>query len=79
MLGFPIPIHSQIQRFNHWQRHECSNRLRQTFKKFCLHKSSNRNKEQPADFSLKNMLACLNTKFQKRERKLWTDTYPHKF
>ena len=31
------------------------------------------------DFSLENRLACLNTKFQKREGKLWTYTYLNNF
>ena len=45
--------------------------------KFYIHNSSNRNGEYRADFSLKNRLVCLNTKFQKkREGKLWTNPYP---
>ena len=43
--------------------------------KFSLHNSSNRNGEHLTDFMLENRLTCLNTKFQKRERKLWTYTY----
>ena len=43
--------------------------------KFSLHKSSNRNGEHLTDFTLKNRLTCLNIKFQKRTRKLWTSTY----
>ena len=39
--------------------------------KFSLHKSSNRNGEHLTE----NRLTCLNTKFQKRERRLWTYTY----
>ena len=31
--------------------------------------------EHLADFTLENRLTCLNTKFQKRKRKLWTYTY----
>ena len=34
--------------------------------KFCLYNSPNKNEEYLADFSLKNRLAYLNTKFQKR-------------
>ena len=30
------------------------------------------------DFTLENRLTCLNTKFQKRKRKLWTYTYANK-
>ena len=43
--------------------------------KFSLHNSSNRNGQHPTDFILENRLTCLNTNFQKRERKLWTYTY----
>ena len=43
--------------------------------KFCLHNLSNRNREYLTDFSFENRLTCLNTKFQKREGKLWT--YPY--
>ena len=43
--------------------------------KFSLHNSSNRNEEHLTDFTPENRLTCLNTKFQKRERKLWTYTY----
>ena len=42
---------------------------------FLWHNSSNRNKEYQTDYSLENKLTCPNTKFQKRERKLWTYTY----
>ena len=38
--------------------------------KFCLHNLSNRNCEYLTDFSLKNSLSCLNTKFQKCEGRL---------
>ena len=34
--------------------------------KFCLYNLPNRNGKHQADFSLKNSLSCLNTKFQKR-------------
>ena len=43
--------------------------------KFKLHNGLNRIGEHLADFSLKNGLTCLITKFQKRKGKLWTDTY----
>ena len=42
--------------------------------RFSLHKSSNRNGEHLTDFTLEHRLKCLNTKFQKREGKLWTYT-----
>ena len=45
--------------------------------KFCLHNMLNRNGEYLADFSLKNKLTYLNTKFQKSEGKLWTYTDPN--
>ena len=35
-----------------------------------LHNSSNRNGEHLTDFTVENRLTCLNTKFQKRKRKL---------
>ena len=43
--------------------------------KYSLHNSSNRNGEHLSDFTIENRLTCLNTKFQKRKRKLWTYTY----
>ena len=43
--------------------------------KFSVHKMSNRNEEHLTDFSLENGITYLNTKFQKRERKLWTYTH----
>ena len=43
--------------------------------KLSLHNSSNRNGEHLTDFTQKNRLTCLNTKFQKRKGKLWTYTY----
>ena len=43
--------------------------------KFILHNSSNRNGEHRTDFTRENRLKCLNTKFQKRKPKLWTNTY----
>ena len=42
---------------------------------FSQHDSSNRNGKHLTDFMLENRLTCLNTKFQKREGKLWTYTY----
>ena len=39
--------------------------------KFSLHNTSNRNGEHLTDFTLEKRLTCLNTKFQKREEKLW--------
>ena len=42
--------------------------------KFSLHNSSNRNGEHLTDFVLENRLTYLNTKFQKRKGKLWTNT-----
>ena len=41
--------------------------------KFCLLNSSNRNGEHLTESSLENRLTCLNTKFQKRKGKLWTN------
>ena len=43
--------------------------------KFCLYNLPNWNSKYLADFSHKNRLACQNTKFQKRDRKLWTYTF----
>ena len=45
--------------------------------KFCWHNSSNRNGEYIKDFSLEKRLVRLDTKFQKREGKLWINTYPN--
>ena len=42
--------------------------------KLSLHNSSNSNGEHLTDFTLENRLTCFNTKFQKREGKLWTYT-----
>ena len=42
--------------------------------KFSLHNLSNRNGQHLTDFTLENRLTCLNTKFQKKEEKLWTYT-----
>ena len=43
--------------------------------KFRRHNSSNRNREHLTDFTLENRLTCLSTKFQKKEGKLWTNSY----
>ena len=43
--------------------------------KYSLHNSSNRNRQHLTDFTIENRLTCLNTNFQKIERKLWTYTY----
>ena len=43
--------------------------------KYSLHNMSNRNGQHVIDFMIENRLTCLNTNFQKRERKLWTYTY----
>ena len=43
--------------------------------KFCLHNSSNRNGDHLTELSHKNRLSYLNTKFQKKEEKLWTYIY----
>ena len=42
--------------------------------KFSLHNSSSRNGEHLTDFLIENELTCLNTKFQKRKKKLWIYT-----
>ena len=43
-----------------------------------LHNTSNRNGQHLIDFMIENRLTCLNTNFQKREGKLWTNTYANK-
>ena len=43
--------------------------------KFSLHNLSNTNGAHLTEFSLENGLTCLNTKFQKKKRKLLTYTY----
>ena len=45
--------------------------------KYSLHNSSNKNGEYLEEFYLENRLACLSTKFQKREGKLWTYPQPN--
>ena len=42
--------------------------------KYSLH-NTNRNGQHLTDFMIENILACLNTNYQKREGKLWTYTY----
>ena len=42
--------------------------------KYSLHNTANRNGQHLTDFTIKKRLTCLNTNFQKRERKLWTYT-----
>ena len=44
--------------------------------KFAYHKDCNRNGELLNDFVIENGLVCLNTKFQKKNGKLWTFTHP---
>ena len=44
--------------------------------KYSLHNTSNRNGQHQSDFMIENRLTSLNTNFQKREGKLWTNTYP---
>ena len=43
--------------------------------KYSLHNTSNRNGQHLTDFMTENRLTCLNTNYQKREGKLWTNTY----
>ena len=45
--------------------------------KFRLCNLSNRKGQHLTDIPIENRLTCLNTSFQKREGKLWTDTYPN--
>ena len=42
--------------------------------KFCLHSLPNRNDKHLTNFSFEKNISCLDTKFQKREGKLWTYT-----
>ena len=46
--------------------------------KYSLPNSSNRNGQHLTDFKIENRLICLNTKFQKRDGKLWTSIYANK-
>ena len=48
-----------------------------THHKFTYHHTSNRNGEDLEHFLIENGLLCINTRFQKRREKLWTDTYPN--
>ena len=43
--------------------------------KYSLHNTSNRNWQHLTDFMIENRLTCLNKNYQKREGKLWTNTY----
>ena len=43
---------------------------------FLFHSHTNRNGQYLLDFATENELICLNTKFQKKQSKLWTHTYP---
>ena len=43
--------------------------------KYNPHNMSNRNGQHLTDFMIGNKLTCLNTNYQKREGKLWTNTY----
>ena len=45
--------------------------------KFCFYNLPNKNSKSLANFLLDNNLACLKTKFKKREGKLWTYTKPN--
>ena len=45
--------------------------------KFTCHHTSNRNGEYVEHFLIQNGMHCINTRFQKRRRKLWTHTYPN--
>ena len=42
---------------------------------YSLHNTSNRNGQYLIEFMMENILTCLNTNYQKREGKLWTDNY----
>ena len=43
--------------------------------KYSQHSTSNRNGQYLTDFMIENRLTCRNTNYQKREGKLWTNTY----
>ena len=43
--------------------------------KYSLHNTSNRNGQHLTDFMIENRLTCLNINYEKREGKLWTNTY----
>ena len=43
--------------------------------KYSRHATSNRNGQHLTDFMIENRLSCLNTNYQKRERKLLTHTF----
>ena len=46
--------------------------------KYSLHNTSNKNGQHLTDFMIKNKLTYLNTNFQKREGKLWSNTNANK-
>ena len=43
--------------------------------RYSLHNTSNRNGQHLTEFMMENRLTCLNTNYQKREGKLWTNTF----
>ena len=43
--------------------------------RYSQHNTSNRNGQHLRGFMIENRLTCLNTNYQKRERKLWAYTY----
>ena len=43
--------------------------------KYKQNNTSNSNGKHLTDFMIENRLTCLNTNYQKRDRKLWTYTY----
>ena len=46
-------------------------------KLFSYHDTTNRNGKYLTDFMEENNMTCLNTKFQKKDSKLWTFKYPN--
>ena len=44
--------------------------------KFSFHETSNRNGKMLTEYLKENKLTCLNTRFQKKNGKRWTHTYP---
>ena len=70
-LGGSIPKHNVFVIGGHMNAQIGTN----VNNKFSLHNSSNRTGEHQTDFKLEIRLSCLNTKFQKRNWKLWTYTY----
>ena len=45
--------------------------------KFASHQETNRNGQYLTNVITENGLVCLNTKFQKKQGKLWTHSYPN--